>query len=126
MRAFRIPFLMEQGARLALLEVLVHADLGRVPKTHVVIEINIPDTLPTEVLASDDLPGWNDEDQMASRAFGDKWLSEQRSAVLLVPSVVTHGVEHNVLINPEHSDFPGIIASKPQSVQCHKRLFRHR
>lgn len=107
----------------ALLEVLVHANLGRVPKTHVVVEITIPDSISLELSRAEDFRSWDAEDQIASRAFGDQWLAEQRSAVLLVPSMVTHGRERNVLINPDHPDFVHIIASKPQSVGWDKRLF---
>src|SRR5271165_2424255 len=107
----------------ALLEVLVHSNLGRVPKTHAAIEISIPDTIAVESLDGLSLPGWDREDQIASRAFGDEWLTKGRSAVLLVPSTVLRGREHNVLINPDHSDFPRIVASEPQDVQWDKRLF---
>jgi RES domain-containing protein len=107
----------------ALLEVLVHSNLGRVPKTQAVIEISIPDKVLVESRAPADLPGWDAEDQAVSRAFGDRWLEESRSAVLLVPSAVTRGHERNVLINPEHSDFTKITASKPQDVEWDKRLF---
>ncbi len=107
----------------ALLEVLVHSNLGRVPKTQAVIEITIPDKVLVESLAPDDPPGWDGEDQSVSRAFGDRWLKESRSAVLLVPSAVTRGHERNVLINPDHSDFANITASKPQDVQSDRRLF---
>lgn len=107
----------------ALLEVLVHANLGRVPKTHAAIEISIPDSIRVESLDAVSLPGWDAEDQIASRAFGGEWLHTRRSAVLLVPSTILRGREHNVLINPEHSDFPQIVASAPQDVQWDKRLF---
>ena len=107
----------------ALLEVLVHSNLGRVPKTHAAIEISIPDSIAVESI--DDLrpPGWDAEDQIVSSAFGDEWLDTRRSAVLLLPSTVLRGREHNVLINPEHPDFARIVASHPQDVQWDKRLF---
>ena len=107
----------------ALLEVLAHSNLGRVPKTHAVVEIKIPDTIAVESLNGEDLPGWGDENQSASRAFGDQWLNEQRSAVLLVPSVVCGGREHNVLINPEHRDYRQIKAGEPEEFRWDKRLF---
>lgn len=107
----------------ALLEVLVHANLGVVPKTHAAIAIHIPDDLPREVLAIDDLEGWASEDLAASRHFGDGWLEEQRSAVLLVPSVVLRGREFNVLLNPDHPDFPLIRATAPEPVAWDQRLF---
>src|SRR6202012_4287284 len=89
----------------ALLEVLVHSNLGRIPRTHAAIEISIPDTSPVESVRSDDLAGWDDEDQIVSRAFGDRWFADKRSAVLIVPGVITRGRENNILINPEHRDF---------------------
>jgi RES domain-containing protein len=110
----------------ALLETLVHSNLGRAPKTHAVIEIGIPDLVIIESLRGNDLPGWDDEDQIVSRAFGDGWLLEQRSAVLLVPSVITQGHERNVLINPDHRDFSLITASMPEPVGWDRRLFQRR
>ncbi|MGA7413512.1 MAG: RES domain-containing protein [Bryobacteraceae bacterium] len=107
----------------ALLEVLVHSNLGRVPKTHAVIEISIPDPIAVESLDGLSLPGWDAEDQIASRAFGDEWLDTRRSPVLFVPSAILRGREHNALTNPEHPDFPRIRVSAPQDVQWDKRLF---
>jgi RES domain-containing protein len=107
----------------ALLEVLVHANLGVVPKTHAAIEIHIPDDLPSETLASRDLEGWASVAPSASRHFGDQWLGEARSAVLLVPSVVLQGREVNVLLNPDHPDFPRIQATAPEPVTWDPRLF---
>lgn len=100
----------------AVLEVLVHANLGRVPRRHALVEITIPDTIATEIVAPEDLPGWDADDQIVSRAYGDRWLEEGRTAVLLVPSIVTRGREHNVLLNPEHRAFKKITVSKPQDV----------
>jgi RES domain-containing protein len=108
----------------ALLEILVHANLGRVPKTHAAVEITIPDTLAIESVRGDDFPGWDAEDQIASRAFGDQWITERRTMVLLVPSVLTHGREQNALIDPDHPDFAQISASQPEDVQWDKRLFK--
>jgi RES domain-containing protein len=107
----------------ALLEVLVHANLGVVPKTHAVVEIHIPDNLLRETLAIHDLEGWANEDLVASRRFGDRWLEERRSAVLLVPGIVLQGREVNVLLNPDHPDFPRIRATAPEPVAWDPRLF---
>jgi RES domain-containing protein len=108
----------------ALLEVLVHANLGRLPKTHAVVEIIIPDSIALESVKGSDLPGWDADDQIVSRTFGDTWLAEQRTAVLLVPSAVTRGRERNVLMNPEQPDFTQIVVSQPQDVLWDKRLFQ--
>jgi len=152
MRAFRIadrrfPIFDDTGARLvggrwnspgrpviyatetfagAILEVLLHANLGRVPRTHAVVEIAIPDAIAIEINAPKDLPGWDAEDQTPRRAYGDRWLEKARTGVLLVPGVVTRGREHNVLLNPEHPSFKAITASKPQDMVWDERLFRRR
>jgi len=110
----------------AVLEVLVHANLGRVPGTHAIVEITIPDAVVTEILAPESLPSWDADDQTPSRAYGDLWLQENRTAVLLVPSVVTCGREHNILLNPEHPEFKHVTTSKQQDVIWDKRLFRGR
>lgn len=106
----------------ALLEVLVHANLARIPRTHAAIVITIPENVAIETLAVEDLPEWGSPSQAASRAFGDLWLKERRSAVLRVPSIVTHGREHNVLLNPEHADFGQITAGEPEDVAWDPRL----
>jgi RES domain-containing protein len=108
----------------ALLEMLVHSNLNRLPRSHAYVHITIPDDIAIERLAMKDLPGWHDEDEVASRSFGDRWSQELRTAVLLVPSSVTWGIEHNVLIHPLHPEFAKIRVSQPQDVIWDERLFR--
>ena len=69
------------------------------------------------------MPEWDAEDVTASRTFGDRWLEERRTAVLLVPSRVTRGRERNVLVNPEHPEFSQVTASAPEPVLWDGRLF---
>ena len=109
----------------ALLEILVHANLGVVPKTHAVVQITIPENVLRETAVAQQLKGWAADDLIVSRRFGDRWLDECRSAVLLVPSVVLQGREVNVLINPDHSDFARISVSAPEAVVWDPRLFSH-
>jgi RES domain-containing protein len=106
----------------AMLEVLVHAGINSVPRHTHWIEINIPPGVSRECPEPNAFPGWDDENCIVSRAFGDAWLSEQRSAALLVPSVVTRR-ERNLLINPAHPDFPQIVATAPSPVEWDQRLF---
>ena len=108
----------------ALLEVLVHANIGRMPDTQAYIEIDLPDTMSREVVAADEVPGWDADDQRASRAVGDRWIEERRSTLLFVPSLVSGGLEHNVLINPAHPDSAQITVSEPRDVHWDRRLFR--
>lgn len=57
----------------------------------------------SDMLIFDSLPGWGDVDGAASRTFGAAWIDEARSAILIVPSVVSRE-ESNILINPAHPD----------------------
>lgn len=110
----------------AMLECLAHAGIGRVPKTHVSIEITVPNDVAVEWLDAASLPdGWDDFDLRVARASGDAWLRSQRSAVLIVPSVVARR-EGNVLLNPQHPDFRRITAGAPEPVVWDVRLFRPR
>jgi RES domain-containing protein len=107
----------------AMLEVLVHANLSVPPKNHRVVRITIPDSMKIESMRPPDLIGWNSEDLVTSREFGDAWLKEQRTAVLRVPSVVTEGRESNILINPLHPQFDLILASGSETIHWDMRLF---
>ncbi|WP_232437593.1 RES family NAD+ phosphorylase [Burkholderia ubonensis] len=73
----------------AVLEVLVHARIGRVPKTHAWVESTVHDDVSIERHTAKSLPEWWDAPaQQIARRFGDAWLTEARSAILVVPSVV--------------------------------------
>jgi RES domain-containing protein len=108
----------------AMLECLAHAGIGRVPKTHVAIEIAIAAAVSVEQQGECSLPvGWDHADLHVARAFGDAWIRERRTAVLVVPSVVARR-EVNVLLNPRHADFKKIVAGSPEPVVWDARLFR--
>jgi RES domain-containing protein len=110
----------------AMLECLAHAGIGRVPRTHVAVEIFIADSVAVERHGQSDLPaGWEHADLRVARAFGDAWIRELRTAVLVVPSVVARR-EGNVLLNPRHADFSGIVAGTPETVVWDARLFARR
>ena len=108
----------------ALLAALVHLNFDEVPDSYGWVEILIPNADGIEEVALDRIPGWNGDDLTPTRAFGDRWYEEKRTPVLLVPSVVTAGVERNVLINQNHPKFASIRASDVREVIWHERLFR--
>lgn len=107
----------------ALLEILIHARIGAVPRTQVWIEIEIPPAIGVEVVHSGQLPGWLAEESPAAREFGDLWHEQQRTPILVVPSVVTSGIGSNVLINPGHPEFGKLQASAARDVLWDVRLF---
>ena len=107
----------------AMLECLAHAGIGRVPRTHVCVEIAIAADVSVESHDANSLPaGWDHADLRVARAFGDAWIRERRSAVLVVPSVVARR-EGNVLLNPQHTQFRKVAARKPEPVVWDARLF---
>jgi RES domain-containing protein len=87
------------------------------------VELRIPETIGSERISPANLPDWNSADQVAARGFGDRWLLERRSSILIVPSVVTQGIETNVLLNPLHPDFGRIGGSGPHPVRWDSRFF---
>ena len=107
----------------AMLEVLVHARIGKVPKTHGWVEATVPDDVLVERHTAETLlAGWDAAALQAARQFGDAWLTESRSAILVVPSVVARA-EFNVLVNPMHPDAARIVVADPQPVVWDERLF---
>lgn len=106
---------------LAMLEQLAHTETGRLPQDHAFIEITIPDSVSSETLTLGEVTGWSTDDPATSRAYGDRWLAERRTCMLLVPSVIVP-IEYNVLINPSHADCARVTASRPRTLQWDKRL----
>ena len=107
----------------AMLEMLAHANIGKLPNTHSWVEILIRKGVRIEEVKAAAIRGWGAADQRASRRFGDRWYDEGRTAVLIVPSMVA-GPEHNIAINPDHPDFKRIRATAPTPVIWDQRLFR--
>lgn len=107
----------------AMLEVLAHTRIGKIPDTHVWVAGDIPDDIAIEHHTFDSLPsGWHNHGSTEAQAFGDAWLSESRTAVLVVPSVVAR-LEFNALVNPAHPDAARIVVSSPEPVIWDERLF---
>src|SRR5687767_940386 len=55
----------------ALLEKLVHTNIGRIPRDQMYIEIAVPAGVTIEEVLARELPGWDGEDQIASRKHCD-------------------------------------------------------
>lgn len=106
---------------LALLERLVHYS-GSLPAGQHYISIELPAGLSYEVVTVDRCPGWHDKNQRASRLFGSSWVDEQRSAILIVPSVVAR-IENNVVINTRHPHYAKITHSLEMPLTWDERLF---
>lgn len=107
---------------LAVLEVLVHANIGHVPAKARYVTIDLPDDAPVDRIAVADVPGWDALPAQASRTAGDRWLHARDALLLLVPSVVTRGLDANAMINPLHAAFGRIVVGEEQPVQWDGRL----
>lgn len=106
----------------ALLEILVHANTGRVPPALRHVRIDIPDDAVIETIAPADSAGWDAMPAGPSRRMGDAWLRQRSGLVLLVPSVVTRGLDQNAVINPAHPDFGRITVSVEEPVAWDSRI----
>lgn len=106
----------------AMLEVLAHASIGKLPVYSKMIVIQIPATLSIETIAPNALPQWDHLNMKVSQEFGDTWIKSQRSVALIIPSVIASH-DRNIMINQMHPDFTKITASEPESLQWDQRLF---
>ncbi len=90
----------------ALLEVLVHLELGdlaHLPDSYQLLRIDIPDSIAVAKLDEGSLDtDWRKLLEL-TRAIGDKWLRESGSALLSIPSAIVPHTQ-NYLINPIHRD----------------------
>lgn len=103
-----------ESRSLACLETVVHLNAGGLPLNRFLIEITIPDSVwsAREQVDVTTLVGWDTEPaSLTSIAFGVGWVRGERSAILVVPSVIVPE-EMNVIINPLHSDSAAIVAQK--------------
>lgn len=105
----------------ALLEALAHWN-GILPAGQRFIEITIPRRTSYEIVTVGTVPDWFERGGEASRSFGRDWYAENRSAVLIVPSVIAR-MENNLVINARHPDFPGVEIGPEAPVWWDERLF---
>jgi len=103
----------------AMLEYLVHLE-GETPRELLMATASVPVEC---VLAQVELPSeWPERPYRDSvRHVGDEWSKTRRSLVLRVPSAVVAG-EHNVVLNPEHSDFVKLQLEQLTPIKLDSRL----
>ncbi|MGR9088182.1 MAG: RES family NAD+ phosphorylase [Gammaproteobacteria bacterium] len=107
----------------AMLEILAHANIGRIPDTHGFVMAEVSEGVSIESHDADSLPvDWHLENSTSARAFGDQWLHESRTAILVVPSVVAR-LDRYALVNLFHPDASLLIVSAPERVVWDTRLF---
>ena len=107
-----------------LVEVLVHANRKTPPSAARYVEGVVPDDVSREIFDPLVHVGWDDPlDVSVAQAFGKAWIEGRRSALLIVPSVVTAGRDGNIVVNPGHPDAARISVGPETSVALDPRLF---
>lgn len=107
-----------------LLEMLVHANRRTPPSAARYVEALVPAEVTRESFDAAAHPGWDDPlDPSVAQAFGKAWLKQGRSALLLVPSVLTAGHDLNAVVNPAHPDARRIVVGAERPVGLDPRLF---
>jgi RES domain-containing protein len=100
---------------LAALEVMVH--------THFYSALKDFDPGLSQSITIEDLSDtWKaDPIPQSLKNMGDRWIYNQESVILKVPSVIIP-VEYNYLINPSHPDFEKVVIHSPQKFAFDPRL----
>jgi RES domain-containing protein len=116
----RIVYLADHPSS-ALLEMLVHMDRDLIPPTYQLLRVILPPAVAIETVRLDELPlDWRTK-PMASRELGDRWLDRATSALLQVPSAISHQ-GHNFLLNPVHPDAVKIVVAETFRAPFDSRL----
>lgn len=110
---------------LAMAEVAVHLTLATVPDDYMMVSVFIPDDISLTEIDETALPEyWNNfPHHPSSQAFGDQFITENKSCILKIPSAVTKG-DFNLLINPNHPEFKKIRIIAMEKFPFDKRIFR--
>ena len=110
---------------LAMAEVALHFTLATLPGDYVMVTIYIPDDISLKKMNIADLPAdWNMFPHPTStQLIGDKFVRENKSCVLQIPSAVTRG-DYNFLINPNHAEFKRIKIIETAKFPFDKKIFK--
>jgi RES domain-containing protein len=108
---------------LACLENAVHRDQVGLQQVFSIMTIDCPDRLPLQTIFLKELRHeWRDYDKMfATQRIGERWIMENRTAILQVPSSIIEE-ETNYLLNPRHPDFSKIKVIKTQPFVFDSRI----
>jgi RES domain-containing protein len=107
-----------QHLSLAVLEYLVHVELDNLPNNLIWLHIHIPDSVSTESYPENSTPP-----EATASKFGDAWVKDNRSLLLVVPSAVLP-IEFNVLINPKHREMKQVKVIGKKAYSFDPRLLR--
>ena len=109
-----VPVIYTAGSlALASIEMVVNLPSPKLLEAFVRIPVQFNSNLVEELLSSALPKSWKSRPiSPDSCDIGDKWIKEQRSVILKVPSVVVPE-EFNYLLNPLHPDFKKLKIGMP-------------
>ena len=112
---------------LAMLEYFVHLDKDDPPSDLVLAVAEVPEDVTRERVEPRELPkNWRDAAApLELTRFGDEFVSDGKSCLLLVPSVLAP-YENNCLINPAHAEFSRIVSRDLEPLTYDTRMFEKR
>ena len=98
---------------LASIEMIVNLPAPKLLQKYIRISAQISSDLVSDLSEAGLPEDWNSRPiSPSTRAISDRWVKNQSSAVLRVPSIVVPD-EYNYLINPAHPNFVKIDIGKP-------------
>jgi len=107
---------------LALLEVLVHLDVGRPLPRFVAFSFEVDDKLIERLPVSRLVRQWRAARSLqTTQQLGDAWLASGRSLALAVPSAIVPE-ESNYVLNPAHAAFARLEFGKAVAFVLDPRL----
>jgi RES domain-containing protein len=117
----RVVYVSEHQSTAAF-EVFVNRMPFILEETYKAFRLEWPDHL-TERFPVEKLPAnWRVfPPSVETKEIGDRWVKEQRSAVLALPSAISPA-DTNFLLNPEHPDFKRIRIASPIDFDFDPRL----
>ncbi len=107
-----------ESSALAVLEVLVHLEVDRVPPDFQLLRVDAPDGL-----AATEYEAARPATLTQTRKWGDQWLAAGRTALAEVPSAIAPGGS-NWLVNPAHQDAKAMRVTAKSRWPWDQRLFR--
>lgn len=118
----RLAVYASASKSLALLEVLVHLDVGRQLPRFVAYTFDVDDALVTRLPVERPPRHWRtSRGFLATQKIGDEWLDLVDSVALEVPSSIVPE-ESNYLINPAHPAYSRLQFGRPMPFLLDPRL----
>ena len=110
---------------LAALEVLAHLQSTKVLQAYSLVPVRFPEES-VEILDAEMLPErWRRfPSPVEIQAIGDRWVAEQRSLILRVPSVIIPAAA-NYLINPLHPECRKVVVGPQERFAFDPRLLKN-